>query len=123
MTNKDNKQQITAKKENKQEVSAPTRKDTQVFYGNLGGDPTAFVVQKTEKKAARFSLAVSKGEDETEWYTVMCFDPQYAEVIEGNLKKGSRVRIQGRTQTSFVTIDGKLRQFNEIVMDGPLGIM
>ena len=93
--------------------------------GNLGKDPHITITKTKKEKMARFSLAVDSGEDNeiTEWFTVLCFDPKIADVIEEHLAKGSRVRIQGRKQVSYAVIDGECREFKEIIMDGPLALL
>lgn len=78
--------------------------------GRLTADPEMKEVGDNKSKIAKFTLANNEaGPDNAEFYDVHCWD-MLAELVEKNLKKGSRVVIQGTFANSLYTDkDGKKR--------------
>jgi single-strand DNA-binding protein len=77
-----------------------------ILIGNLGKDPEVKFTQ-SGAAIARFSLATNerykdKGgewQDRTEWHTIVAWQ-RLAEIVGEYIKKGSKVYIEGRLQTS-----------------------
>jgi len=90
------------------------------IIGNLGSDP---VIKETQKgsKFATLSVATNrtvKGERETDWHRVVCWDTKIAEVLEKYTHKGSKVLLQGRlTYKKWVNKEGQNVVTAEIVLD------
>ena len=78
------------------------------ILGYLGGDPE-IVAMRNGNRVARFRLATSDrwtdsqtGEqrESTEWHNIVIYNSGLIALLEkGNLKKGSRVYLEGRNQT------------------------
>lgn len=92
------------------------------ILGNLGRDPIIRAT-KTGRSVASFSLAVSRnyttpqGEQRelTDWINVVAWGP-LAEAIGNQLKKGSRVFVEGRISSrSYDAQDGTKRYVTEVV--------
>ena len=91
------------------------------ILGNLGRDPIIRAT-KTGRSVASFSVAVSRnyttpqGEQRelTDWINVVAWGP-LAEAVGNQLKKGSRVFVEGRfTTRSYDTPDGQRRWVSEV---------
>jgi single-strand DNA-binding protein len=88
-----------------------------VLIGNIGTEPELRYTP-AGRPILRFRVACNRwlppspeGErrDETEWFTVLCFDRR-AELYKDLLSKGNRVYVEGRLQTrSYEGRDGQLR--------------
>lgn len=101
------------------------------ILGNLGRDPIIRAT-KTGRSVASFSLAVSRnyttpqGEQRelTDWINVVAWGP-LAEAVGNQLKKGSRVFVEGRISSrSYDAQDGTKRYVTEVVANTiavPLG--
>lgn len=92
------------------------------ILGNLGRDPIIRAT-KTGRYVASFSLAVSRnyttpqGEQRelTDWINVVAWGP-LAEAVGNQLKKGSRVFVEGRISSrSYDAQDGTKRYVTEVV--------
>lgn len=92
------------------------------ILGNLGRDPVIRAT-KTGRSVASFSLAVSRnyttpqGEQRelTDWINVVAWGP-LAEAVGNQLKKGSRVFVEGRISSrSYDAQDGTKRYVTEVV--------
>ncbi|MGN0953700.1 single-stranded DNA-binding protein [Dialister sp.] len=92
------------------------------ILGNLGRDPIIRAT-KTGRSVASFSVAVSRnyttpqGEQRelTDWINVVAWGP-LAEAVGNQLKKGSRVFVEGRISTrSYDAQDGTKRYVTEVV--------
>lgn len=92
------------------------------ILGNLGRDPIIRAT-KTGRSVASFSLAVSRnyttpqGEQRelTDWINVVAWGP-LAEAVGNQLKKGSRVFVEGRISSrSYDAQDGTKRYVTEVV--------
>jgi single-strand DNA-binding protein len=77
------------------------------IIGNLGKDPEIRTMQSGDK-VANFSVATSErwkdkttGErkEKTEWHRVVVFNQGLVKVIEGYVKKGSKVYLEGQLET------------------------
>jgi single stranded DNA-binding protein (ssb) len=92
-----------------------------ILIGNLGKDPEMKYGQQSGKAVCRFSLAVNEkrgGEDQTEWFNIVCFD-RTAEVADQYLGKGSQVYIEGRFQSrKYQDRDGNERTTTEVLVSG-----
>ncbi len=91
-----------------------------ILSGNTGKDPN---LRYTPNGApvCDFSIAVnykrSGGEDETEWFTVVCWN-RLAETVNQYLTKGRRVLVSGRLRSrTWTGDDGKEHFVNEVVAD------
>ncbi|MCB0792430.1 MAG: single-stranded DNA-binding protein [Flavobacteriales bacterium] len=101
-----------------------TLKNNVQLIGNLGNDPE---IRETAggKRMARMSVATNDsyrnqaGEriDDTQWHTVVAWGKQ-ADLVQGMLRKGSHVVLQGRlVHRSFEGRDGQKRFMTEVVMN------
>ena len=77
-----------------------------VISGGIARDPDCS--QKGDMNIAKFTLAVSRGKDNTDWIKVVAFD-KTALLVHQYLKKGSRVSVEGRLQSSTYEYEGKKR--------------
>lgn len=93
--------------------------NTITVIGNVGKDPELRFTQGG-KAVAKFTVATTRGKDEkkeTTWHNVVVFDEQAENVCE-QVKKGSRVLVQGRlSKDDYKDKDGNQRQSVEIVAD------
>ncbi len=88
--------------------------------GRLGQDPTIRTTG-TGKKVATLSIATSqysKGQEYTEWHTVVAFGDGLVKLIGDRLHKGDLVLVTGQNRTRKWTKDGVDRYSTEVVM-GP----
>ncbi len=78
--------------------------------GRLTTDPEIKPVGDNNSKLAKFTLANNdSGSENAEFYDVHCWDSM-AELVGNNLKKGSRVVIQGTfSNSSYTDKEGKKR--------------
>lgn len=94
------------------------------LMGNLGKDPD---VREFEggKKMARFSLATNERfaygdgqfKEDTQWHGIVAWG-RTATQVEQQLKKGSRITMEGRlVHRSYETKDGQKRYITEVVMN------
>lgn len=92
------------------------------ILGNLGRDPVIRAT-KTGRSVASFSVAVSRtyttpqGEQRelTDWINVVAWGP-LAEAVGNQLKKGTRVFVEGRISSrSYDAQDGTKRYVTEVV--------
>lgn len=93
--------------------------NTITVTGNVGKDPELRFTQGG-KAVAKFTVADTRGkgdDKQTTWHNVVCFDEQAENVCE-QVKKGSRVLVQGRlNKDKYVDKDGNNRESVEIVAD------
>lgn len=82
-----------------------------ILIGNLGADPDTRVIPTTGNYVTNISVATSEswsdkqtGErrEKTEWHRVVAFG-RLAEIISQYCRKGSKIYIEGRLQTSKYT--------------------
>lgn len=92
--------------------------------GYAGADPV-IVNFASEKKMARVSLGVNEfyknslGEavDQTQWFNLIFWNHK-VELVEGIIKKGSQIRIEGKLSTqSYSDKNGDQRYSTEIVVN------
>jgi single-strand DNA-binding protein len=87
--------------------------------GNVGKDPE-LKYTAGGKAVVKFTIADTRGKDdqkETIWHNVVCFD-EMAENVADQVKKGSRLLIQGRfSERKYQDKDGQDRTWQEIVAD------
>ena len=98
-----------------------------ILIGNLGADPEIRYTQ-AGKKIANLSLATSEswkdrqsGErrEKTEWHRVVIFNEGLANITEQDIKKGSKVYVEGQLQTrKWQGNDGQDRYTTEVVLQG-----
>ena len=88
-----------------------------ILIGNLGADPELNHT-KSGMAVTNISLATSSrvnGEDKTEWHRVTVWD-KAAEAVAEYMKKGSKLYVEGRLQTSTYEDDsGETRYKTEVV--------
>lgn len=81
-----------------------------IFTGNVGND---LELKKTESGVSviNFSLAVNDevNKETTHWLDFVVWD-KYAEVFYTHVKKGDRLLIQARCETSTYKVDEKTRK-------------
>ena len=91
-----------------------------ILLGNVGNDPE--IASFGERKMVKFSLATSErytdksGEkqEKTEWHRVT-FWGKPAEILHQYLKKGSKLYIEGRIETSKVGEGDDAKYYTNIV--------
>lgn len=85
-----------------------------ILVGRLGQNPETKQTQ-SGNTVCNFSVATSRGKDNTDWHKVVAWD-KTAELCGEYLKKGDRVGIQGSSQTrSYEAQDGSTRYTTEVV--------
>lgn len=98
-----------------------------MLIGNIGKDPEIHVIQATDKKVVKFSLATSKryrdnnGEqkEQTEWHNIIGWG-KVAEVFEQlGIHKGTSLYVEGRlTNRSWTDqASGQKRYVTEVALD------
>ena len=87
------------------------------LLGNLVQDPDVKVSGQTT--IAHFSIAVQSGKEEkkkTNWFPCVAFG-ELAEQIEQELKKGSRIILEGKlSEDKWKTQDGENRKRTEVIV-------
>ena len=89
------------------------------LVGNTGTDPT-LKYTPNGRQVCDFRLAVSSrrgqnSEEETEWFTIVCWE-RLAETVAQYLTKGKPVLVSGRFRSStWQDKEGKERMRNEVV--------
>lgn len=81
-----------------------------IIDGRVGANGTEVKTTKNGKNYARFSIANNtyvNGEEKTEWYDVICYDPIFIEKRAQYLGKGSYVIITGTIKVDVNVKDGK----------------
>ena len=94
------------------------------LLGNVGSDPEIRVTQ-TGKKLATFRLATtekwkSDGEqrEKTDWHSIAIFNPNIVDLVERYIQKGSKVYLEGKSQTrKWQNQSGEDRYTTEVVLD------
>lgn len=93
--------------------------NTVLLVGRLAQDPEVRYT-KNGKAVASFALAVSRGmgqRESTDFIPIVAWE-HLAEMCGNELKKGSRVFVQGRLQIrSYETSDGQKRRVSEVVAE------
>lgn len=93
--------------------------------GNVGQDPVIRTTQKGDQ-VVTFSMATSKGykdknTDEwkniTTWHNIVVYNPHLIKNMDGILKKGHHIYIEGEIGTSEYTKDGMKISKTEIVLN------
>lgn len=74
-------------------------------------------LRKTQsgKSVASFSLAINEGKDKTEFVNCLAWE-KTAELLNDYVKKGDRLSLVGRLQTSSWDKDGEKRYKTEVVV-------
>jgi single-strand DNA-binding protein len=97
------------------------------LLGFVGKDPE-IKVRENGDKIAKFSLATTESwrnkqgewQEKTEWHYVAIYNPKYAEYVSHNVKKGTKIYIEGQIQhREYVGQDGQARRSHEIVVGQP----
>lgn len=84
---------------------------TLMFDGRVGANGTEVKTTKNGNKYARFSVAnnvYTNGEEKTEWFDVITYDPTFIEKRAQYLTKGSYVIISGSLKTEVRVDNGKI---------------
>ena len=89
---------------NKVELIGNLGKDAEVRFSTLGKPWTTFNLATTDEY---------KGEKKTQWHTITCFNKTAEKA--GELKKGNRVRVEGKIEYTTDEKDGKTRYFTKII--------
>lgn len=92
--------------------------------GNIGKDPEIRTMQSGDQTAS-FSVAVNDGYkkdgewvDKTTWVNVAVFNPHLIKFAENNLKKGSKVLIDGKLSIrNYTDKNGVDKQATEVVLE------
>lgn len=95
-----------------------------MVIGHAGGDPVMRYSAKGDPittfriaTGRTFTTPTGEKRDETEWFSVVTFR-QTAERVNENVRKGSRIYVEGRFQSRpWTAQDGTQRTSNEIVAD------
>lgn len=93
------------------------------FIGHVGQDPE-FKSFQSGDRVANFSLAVTekwKDKDEnpqerTEWVKISCTNQGLLKVIEGYVKKGTKLYVQGKLETRKWDQKGEKRYATEVCL-------
>lgn len=94
------------------------------LMGNLGKDPELREFEGG-KKRVRFSLATTEhfsfgngnSKEDTQWHQITAWGRSAEDVI-AQLKKGSRISLEGRlVHGSYETKEGQKRYYTEVVMN------
>lgn len=97
-----------------------TLKNNVQLIGRLGNDPEMRTFD-SGKKMTSFSMATNetytnnKGEkvEDTQWHNIVAWGKK-AEIIDGHLKKGSEIAIQGKLVNRQYEKDGVTKYITEI---------
>lgn len=87
-----------------------------LLIGNLGADPETRYSQNGNA-VTQFKVATSekyKGEQKTEWHSVVCFG-NTAEFVGKYLQKGAKVYVEGKIQTDKFEKDGQTKYYTKII--------
>lgn len=94
-----------------------------ILKGNVGQDPEIRYTANTNTKVATYSLAVyrpnpkDKDKPLTDWFNIVAWGDQ-ADLVEANLKKGSKIIVTGKFQTrSYDNKEGKKVTVTEFYQD------
>jgi single-strand DNA-binding protein len=97
------------------------------LIGNVGKDPEIRVSQNGNQIAS-FSVATSESwkdkssgerKEKTEWHRVVCFSPGLCKFIDGYVRKGSQVYVEGQLQTrKWTDKSGQEKYTTEVVIQG-----
>jgi single-strand DNA-binding protein len=94
------------------------------LMGNLGKDPEVKEV-KGGRRVAKFSMATNDRwkdatgtwQDDVQWHPIVAWGKQ-AEKVEQQLRKGTKVSVQGRlVHRSYEGKDGQKRYVTEVVLN------
>ena len=98
-----------------------------ILIGLLGKDPEIRTTQNG-KEIASFSLATSESwknkttgqkETKTEWHQISIFSPGLVNVVKQYLKKGSKIYIEGKLETTNYTDKNDIERYTtKIVLQG-----
>lgn len=96
-----------------------------ILLGLLGKDPEF----KTPEKSNRFTLlsvattekwtdkSTGEKKENTEWHKVVVFDEALSQYAAENLKKGDKVRVEGKLNTSKWEKDGVTRYSTKVIVN------
>ena len=97
------------------------------LIGNVGRDPEIRSSQNGNQIAS-FSVATSESwkdkssgqrKEKTEWHRVVCFSPGLCKFIDGYVRKGSQVYVEGQLQTrKWTDKSGQEKYTTEVVIQG-----
>lgn len=90
-----------------------------VLMGRLTKDPDVrySTVGEDEKAIARFTLAVDRRSEGTDFISCVAFG-KTAETIEKYVKKGTKIAIEGRIQTgSYTNKEGKTVYTTDVIVN------
>lgn len=91
-----------------------------VLIGRLGRHPEIRHTQEG-KKVATFRLATSefyKGEERTEWHSVVCWDEVLCDVLANRCRAGTLIALVGTTRTRpYEDKAGNQKFVTEVILD------
>jgi single-strand DNA-binding protein len=93
------------------------------LIGNVGADPE-FKAFESGDRMASFSLATTEkwkdkqgnAVERTEWIRVSCTNQGLLKVIEGYVKKGTKLYVQGKLETRTWEKNGEKKYLTEVVL-------
>lgn len=93
------------------------------IIGHVGQDPE-FKTFQSGDRVANFSLAVTEKwkdkdgnpQERTEWVKISCTNQGLLKVIEGYVKKGTKLFVQGKLETRKWEQDGQTRYATEVCL-------
>jgi len=98
-------------------------KDPEIRSNNSGDPIATFIIATSETWKDK---ATGERKEATEWHNIVVFNQAIIPVIEGYVKKGTRVSVEGMIKTrKWQDRDGKARWSTEIVIgrfDGRLSL-
>lgn len=94
------------------------------LIGNVGADPEIRSTQSGDKIASirlatseRWKNKDGEKQERTEWHSVVVFNEGLVKVVEGYVRKGSKLYIEGQLQTrKWTDKDGADRYSTEVVL-------
>lgn len=87
------------------------------LLGRLTKDPAVSYTQTTNKMVARFTLAVNRRKEGTDFINVVAWEKS-AEFVSKYFKKGQQVAIVGRLQTrDYEDTQGKKHYVTEVIAE------
>lgn len=102
-----------------------------MILGNVGRDPEVRTMNSGDRVVS-FSVATTESwrdkasgekKERTEWHNVVSFNQGINKVIEGYVKKGTKVFVQGALRTRKWEKDGVEKYTTEIVIEAYRGML
>ncbi|MGE3771198.1 MAG: single-stranded DNA-binding protein [Bdellovibrionales bacterium] len=97
-----------------------------ILVGNLGRDPEFRTMQQSGGRVCQLSVATSESwkdkqtndwKEKTEWHRVVIFNEALINRVERNMKKGTKVYVEGQLETrNYTDKNGQEKYTTEIVL-------